>query len=116
MSRPSGTRTFSTNLGGAGPAQRVLDGKVGIGTITPGAQLDVRAVATDTVYAISALSENATAIFGRSLNTEFSDEAIGVRGQFMGLNCDVFIGAPIRKPEGLRTARTTGGISFNYSF
>jgi hypothetical protein len=58
-----------------------IDGKVGIGNTTPGAQLDVRTVATDTVYAIFALSENATAIYGRSSTSEFSDDAIGVRGR-----------------------------------
>jgi hemolysin activation/secretion protein len=42
--------------------------------------------------------------------------AVGVRGAFMGLNYDLFIGTPIRKPDGFRAARTTGGINFNYSF
>jgi hemolysin activation/secretion protein len=52
----------------------------------------------------------------KSLGHHLIGGAIGVRGQFMGLNYDLFVGAPIRKPEGFRTARTTGGINFNYSF
>ena len=42
--------------------------------------------------------------------------AIGLRGALMGLNYDLFIGAPITKPAGYRTADVTGGIGLNYSF
>ncbi|RZL55107.1 MAG: ShlB/FhaC/HecB family hemolysin secretion/activation protein [Variovorax sp.] len=42
--------------------------------------------------------------------------ALGVRGAFGRLNYDVFIGAPISRPEGYRTAKVTGGVNFNYSF
>ena len=41
---------------------------------------------------------------------------IGLRGAWKGLSYDLFAGAPIRKPEGFRTARTTAGFSLNYSF
>jgi hemolysin activation/secretion protein len=41
---------------------------------------------------------------------------VGVRGAFQGLNYDLFVGAPLGKPEGYRTARTTGGLNLNYSF
>ncbi len=52
----------------------------------------------------------------RSLGHHLIGGAVGMRGQFMGLTYELFVGAPIRKPEGFRTARTTGGINFNYSF
>lgn len=41
---------------------------------------------------------------------------IGLRGAWKGLNYDLFVGAPIHKPEGFRTAGTTAGFSLNYSF
>ena len=45
-----------------------------------------------------------------------SGRVIGLRGARNGLNYELFIGAPIHKPEGLRTARTTAGFSLSYSF
>ncbi|MBT2324086.1 ShlB/FhaC/HecB family hemolysin secretion/activation protein [Variovorax paradoxus] len=41
---------------------------------------------------------------------------IGLRGALKGLNYDLFVGAPIAKPEGYRTARTTAGFNLNFSF
>lgn len=47
---------------------------------------------------------------------------VGVRGAFnsiaalKGLSFDLFVGAPIKKPEGYRTAKTTAGFNLNYSF
>ena len=41
---------------------------------------------------------------------------IGLRGAWKGLNCDFFVGAPIRRPEGFRTARASAGFNLNYSF
>jgi hemolysin activation/secretion protein len=41
---------------------------------------------------------------------------IGVRGAWKGLNYDVFLGAPISKPEGYRTAGMTAGFNFSFSF
>jgi len=41
---------------------------------------------------------------------------IGLRGALGGLNYDFFVGAPISKPEGFRTAGATAGFNLNYSF
>ncbi|MEJ1162919.1 ShlB/FhaC/HecB family hemolysin secretion/activation protein [Variovorax sp. CCNWLW186] len=51
-------------------------------------------------------------LLGRSL----AGAVIGVRGQWSKLSYDFFMGAPIRKPEGYRTARTTFGFNLNASF
>lgn len=45
-----------------------------------------------------------------------SGGVIGLRGGWKGLNYDLFVGAPIAKPEGFRTAATTAGFNLNYSF
>lgn len=45
-----------------------------------------------------------------------SGGVIGLRGAWKGLNYDLFVGAPISKPEGYRTARTTAGFNLNFSF
>lgn len=50
------------------------------------------------------------------LGADLAGGVIGVRGAFRGLSYDFFVGAPIRKPEGFRTARVTGGFTLNYSF
>ena len=41
---------------------------------------------------------------------------VGLRGVVMGLQYDVFVGAPVRKPEGFKTASRTAGFNLNYSF
>lgn len=45
-----------------------------------------------------------------------SGGVVGVRGAWKGLSYDLFVGAPIAKPEGFRTAATTAGFNLNYSF
>jgi hemolysin activation/secretion protein len=50
------------------------------------------------------------------LGRHLAGGAVGVRGVFMDLNYDLFVGAPISKPEGYRTARVTGGFNLNYGF
>lgn len=50
------------------------------------------------------------------LGNHLAGGVIGVRGAWKGLNCDFFIGAPISKPEGYRTARATAGFNLNFSF
>jgi hypothetical protein len=42
--------------------------------------------------------------------------AIGLQGLFNGLNCDVFVGAAIARPERCRTAGVTSGINLNHRF
>ena len=51
-------------------------------------------------------------LLGRSL----AGAVIGVRGQWTKLSYDFFVGAPIRKPEGYRTADVTLGFNVNASF
>ncbi|UMR30296.1 ShlB/FhaC/HecB family hemolysin secretion/activation protein [Massilia sp. MB5] len=59
-------------------------------------------------------------VSGRSapqlLGTRLGGGAIGWRGQFHGLQYDLFAGAPIAKPEHYRTAAVTGGFNLNYEF
>jgi hemolysin activation/secretion protein len=49
---------------------------------------------------------------GRSL----AGAVVGMRGQWSKLSYDFFMGTPIRKPEGYRTAKTTFGFNLNTSF
>jgi hemolysin activation/secretion protein len=51
-------------------------------------------------------------LLGRSL----AGAVLGVRGQWSKLSYDFFMVAPIRKPEGYRTAKTTFGFNLNASF
>ena len=51
-------------------------------------------------------------LLGRNL----AGAVIGVRGQWSKLSYDLFMGAPISKPEGYRTAKTTFGFNLNASF
>ncbi|PKO42031.1 MAG: hypothetical protein CVU31_14820 [Betaproteobacteria bacterium HGW-Betaproteobacteria-4] len=41
---------------------------------------------------------------------------LGLRGTFKGLSTDLFIGQPLSKPEGFRTAATTAGFSLTWTF
>ncbi len=50
------------------------------------------------------------------LGRHLAGGVIGVRGAWKGLNYDAFIGAPISKPEGYRTAAVTTGFNLNFSF
>ena len=51
-------------------------------------------------------------LLGRSL----TGAVIGVRGQWTKLSYDFFVGAPVSKPEGYRTAKVTLGFNLNASF
>jgi hemolysin activation/secretion protein len=51
-------------------------------------------------------------LLGRSL----AGAVIGVRGQWSKLSYDFFVGAPISKPEGYRTAKVALGFNLNASF
>lgn len=42
--------------------------------------------------------------------------AIGLRGGVKGVNYDVFMGRPMRKPEGFRTSDGVAGFNIGYSF
>jgi hemolysin activation/secretion protein len=53
------------------------------------------------------------------LGKRLTGGVLGLRGAtnaLRGLSYDVFIGAPLRKPEGYRTAHVTGGFNLNFSF
>ena len=51
-------------------------------------------------------------ILGRNL----AGAVVGVRGQWTKLSYDFFVGAPISKPEGYRTAKVTLGFNLNATF
>lgn len=42
--------------------------------------------------------------------------ALGLKGGFSGLYYDVFVGRPVRKPEGFRTSDSVAGFNIGYSF
>jgi hemolysin activation/secretion protein len=50
------------------------------------------------------------------IGTSLAGAVIGLRGSVKGLQYDIFVGQPVRKPTGFQTADTTAGISLNYSF
>jgi hemolysin activation/secretion protein len=50
------------------------------------------------------------------LGGRLAGAVVGVRGQWTKLSYDLFAGAPIRKPEGYRTAKVTLGFNLNASF
>ncbi|MFM6985142.1 MAG: ShlB/FhaC/HecB family hemolysin secretion/activation protein [Hydrogenophaga sp.] len=50
------------------------------------------------------------------LGNNLTGWALGWRGKVGALNYDVFVGAPVRKPQGFRTANTTYGFSLSASF
>ncbi|WP_431132139.1 ShlB/FhaC/HecB family hemolysin secretion/activation protein [Variovorax paradoxus] len=50
------------------------------------------------------------------LGQHLAGAVIGVRGQWSKLSYDFFMGAPISKPEGYRTAKVTLGFNLNASF
>ncbi|MFZ7215872.1 ShlB/FhaC/HecB family hemolysin secretion/activation protein [[Pasteurella] aerogenes] len=42
--------------------------------------------------------------------------ALGLKGGFSGFYYDVFVGRPVRKPEGFRTSDSVAGFNIGYSF
>jgi hemolysin activation/secretion protein len=48
--------------------------------------------------------------------TRLTGAAVGFRGSFRKLNYDIFIAAPVNKPDNLKTARHTAGFSLSASF
>lgn len=42
--------------------------------------------------------------------------ALGLRGNISGISYDVFVGRPVRKPEGFRTSDAVAGFNLNYHF
>ncbi|WP_219212063.1 ShlB/FhaC/HecB family hemolysin secretion/activation protein [Variovorax boronicumulans] len=53
------------------------------------------------------------------LGKRLTGAVLGLRGTtnaLQGLSYDLFVGTPLRKPEGYRTAHFTGGFNLNFSF
>jgi hemolysin activation/secretion protein len=50
------------------------------------------------------------------LGKHLAGTAVGMRGAIKNLQYEVFIAAPVRKPEGFRTAAKTDGFNLNLSF
>ncbi|MDB5903637.1 MAG: Channel-forming transporter/cytolysins activator of TpsB family [Betaproteobacteria bacterium] len=48
--------------------------------------------------------------------TRLAGAVAGLRAGYKGFYVDVFVGTPLYKPEGFRTASTTAGFSLNWSF
>lgn len=49
------------------------------------------------------------------LGTTLSGAVVGLRGSVKKLQYDVFVGTPLYKPEGFKTAETTAGINLTWS-
>ncbi|MDO8769380.1 MAG: ShlB/FhaC/HecB family hemolysin secretion/activation protein [Burkholderiaceae bacterium] len=49
------------------------------------------------------------------LGKHLAGAVIGLRGSLKKLQYDIFVGRPLRKPEGFVTARSTAGVSLNFS-
>jgi hemolysin activation/secretion protein len=50
------------------------------------------------------------------LGQQLTGSAVGLRGKINFLIYDLFVGTPLRKPEGFRTANTTYGFSLAANF
>lgn len=50
------------------------------------------------------------------VGTSLLGSVVGLRGQVKSVNYDVFVGAPLQKPEHFRTDRYTTGFSLNWSY
>lgn len=42
--------------------------------------------------------------------------ALGLRGNLQGIAYDMFVGRPVRKPEGFKTSQAVAGFNVNYTF
>jgi hemolysin activation/secretion protein len=49
------------------------------------------------------------------LGRRLAGTALGLRGSVLGVSYDIFVGQPIKKPDGFRTANTTAGFNLNWS-
>jgi hemolysin activation/secretion protein len=50
------------------------------------------------------------------VGTSLAGSVVGLRGGFQGLQYDIFVGTPIKKPKSFGTSSYTAGFSLNYSF
>lgn len=51
-----------------------------------------------------------------SLGNELIGSALGLRGQLWGINYDLFVGMPLKKPDGFRTSHQVAGFNLSYQF
>lgn len=50
------------------------------------------------------------------IGKQLAGAVLGMRGGYKGLSYDLFLGKPVKKPDGFETASTTAGFNFNWSF
>lgn len=66
------------------------------------------------------LALDAGRIWGREselqLGKKLIGTALGLRGNLWGLDYDVFVGRPLKKPEGFRTSKIVTGFNLSYRF
>lgn len=50
------------------------------------------------------------------LGKHLAGSVIGLRGGYKGFNYDLFLGKPLKKPQGFETAKVAAGFNLNWSF
>jgi hemolysin activation/secretion protein len=72
--------------------------------------------ATQQIYVALDVAQVAGPSASRLLGTRLAGTALGWRVQFKKLQGELFAGAPLRKPDGFRTAAVTHGFNLNSKF
>lgn len=52
----------------------------------------------------------------RLIGKQLAGAVVGMRGGYRGFNYDIFLGQPVKKPDGFETAKTAAGFNLNWSF
>ncbi|MFL9608666.1 ShlB/FhaC/HecB family hemolysin secretion/activation protein [Methylobacillus sp. Pita2] len=50
------------------------------------------------------------------IGKQLAGAVIGMRGGYKGFSYDLFLGQPVKKPDGFETAKTAAGFNLNWSF
>ncbi|WP_082985026.1 ShlB/FhaC/HecB family hemolysin secretion/activation protein [Gallibacterium genomosp. 3] len=50
------------------------------------------------------------------LGKQLTGAVLGLKGQLRGINYDLFVGMPLKKPQGFQTSRITSGFNISYQF